>query len=195
MVKFPGNNKINLAIFISGRGTNFKSIFNFSKKKKSILNIKLVISDNKYAKGLEFSKRKKISTKVIKFEKKRDAENKILKLIKSNKIDLICLAGFMKILSEYFLEKCNLKILNIHPSLLPKYKGLNTHMRVLKNKDKFSGCTVHLVNKNLDAGKIILQKKVKVNKNDTIKSLEKKILKIENKIYPLAIMKTVKSIF
>jgi phosphoribosylglycinamide formyltransferase-1 len=195
MVKFPGNSKINLAIFISGRGTNFKSIFNFSKKKKSILNIKLVISDNKYAKGLEFSKKKKISTKVIKFVKKRDAENKILKLIKSNKIDLICLAGFMKILSEYFLEKCNPKILNIHPSLLPKYKGLNTHMRVLKNKDKFSGCTVHLVNKKLDAGKIILQKKVKVNKNDTIKSLEKKILKIENKIYPLAIMKTVKSIF
>ena len=195
MVKFPGNNKINLAIFISGRGTNFKSIFNFSKKKKSILNIKLVISDNKYAKGLKFSKTKKISTKVIKFVKKRDAENKILKLIKSNKIDLICLAGFMKILSEDFLEKCNLKILNIHPSLLPKYKGLNTHMRVLKNKDKFSGCTVHLVNKNLDAGKIILQKKVRVNKNDTIKSLEKKILRIENKIYPLAIMKTVKSIF
>jgi len=195
MVKFPGNNKINLAIFISGRGTNFKSIFNFAKKKKSILNIKLVISDNKYAKGLEFSKKKKISTKVIKFVKKRDAENKILKLIKSNKIDLICLAGFMKILSENFLEKCNLKILNIHPSLLPKYKGLNTHMRVLKNKDKFSGCTVHLVNKNLDAGKIILQKKVRINKNDTIKSLEKKILRIENKIYPLAIMKTVKSIF
>ena len=195
MVKFPGNNKINLAIFISGRGTNFKSIFNFAKKKKSILNIKLVISDNKYAKGLEFSKKKKISTKVIKYVKKRDAENKILKLIKSNKIDLICLAGFMKILSEDFLEKCNLKILNIHPSLLPKYKGLNTHMRVLKNKDKFSGCTVHLVNKNLDAGKIILQKKVRVNKNDTIKSLEKKILRIENKIYPLAIMKTVKSIF
>ena len=195
MVKFPGNNKINLAIFISGRGTNLKSIFNFSKKKKSILNIRLVISDNKYAKGLEFSKKKKISTKVIKFLKKRDAENKILKLIKSNKIDLICLAGFMKILSEDFLKKCNLNILNIHPSLLPKYKGLNTHKRVLKNKDKFSGCTVHLVNKNLDAGKIILQKKVKVNKNDTIKSLEKKILKMENKIYPLAIMKTVKSIF
>ena len=195
MVKFPGNNKINLAIFISGRGTNFKSIFNFSKKKKSILNIKLVISDNKYAKGLEFSKNKKILTKVIKFVKKRDAENKILKLIKSNKIDLICLAGFMRILSEDFLEKCNLKILNIHPSLLPKYKGLNTHMRVLKNKDKFSGCTVHFVNKHLDAGKIILQKKVKIKKNDTIKSLEKRILKIENKIYPLAIMKIVKSIF
>ena len=195
MVKFPGNNKINLAIFISGRGTNFKSIFNFSKKKKSILNIKLVISDNKYAKGLEFSKNKKILTKVIKFVKKRDAENKILKLIKSNKIDLICLAGFMRILSENFLEKCNPKILNIHPSLLPKYKGLNTHMRVLKNKDKFSGCTVHFVNKHLDAGKIILQKKVKIKKNDTIKSLEKRILKIENKIYPLAIMKIVKSIF
>ena len=195
MVKFPGNNKINLAIFISGRGTNFKSIFNFSKKKNSILKIKLVISDNKYAKGLEFSKKKKISTKIIKFVKKKDAENKILKQIKSNKIDLICLAGFMKILSKDFLEKCNVKILNIHPSLLPKYKGLNTHMRVLKNKEKFSGCTVHFVNKNVDAGKIILQRKVKVKKNDTIKSLEKKILKVENKIYPLAIMKTVKSIF
>ena len=195
MVKFSGNNKINLAIFISGRGTNFKSIFNFSKKKNSILNIKLVISDNKYAKGLEFSKKKKISTKIIKFVKKKDAENKILKLIKSNKIDLICLAGFMKILSKDFLEKCNVKMLNIHPSLLPKYKGLNTHMRVLKNKDKFSGCTVHFVNKHLDAGKIIFQKKVKVKKNDTIKSLEKRILKIENKIYPLAIMKTIKSIF
>ena len=195
MVKFPGNNKINLAIFISGRGTNFKSIFNFSKQKKSTLNIKLVISDNKYAKGLEFSRKKKISTEVVKFIKKRDAENKILKLIKSNKIDLICLAGFMKILSEDFLKKCNVRILNIHPSLLPKYKGLNTHMRVLKNKDKFSGCTVHFVNKHLDAGKIILQKKVKVKKNDTIKSLEKRILIIENKIYPLAIMKTIKSIF
>ena len=101
----------------------------------------------------------------------------------------------MRILSENFLEKCNPKILNIHPSLLPKYKGLNTHMRVLKNKDKFSGCTVHFVNKHLDAGKIILQKKVKIKKNDTIKSLEKRILKIENKIYPLAIMKIVKSIF
>ncbi len=195
MVKLSGNNKINLAIFISGRGTNLKSIFNFSKKRNSILNIKLVISDNKHAKGIEFSKKKKIDYKFIKFKEKKIAEYKILKLIKSKKIDLICLAGFMKILSENFIKKSKLKILNIHPSLLPKYKGLNTHMRAIKNKDKFSGCTVHFVNKKLDSGKIILQKKIKINKNETVKSLEKKILIIENKIYPLAIMKVVESNF
>ena len=195
MVKLSGNNKINLAIFISGRGTNLKSIFNFSKKKNSILNIKLVISDNKHAKGIEFSKKKKIDCKFIKFKEKKIAEHKILKLMNSKKIDLICLAGFMKILSENFIKKSKLKILNIHPSLLPKYKGLNTHMRAIKNKDKFSGCTVHFVNKKLDSGKIILQKKIKINKNETVKSLEKKILIIENKIYPLAIMKVVKSNF
>ncbi len=195
MVKLSGNNKINLAIFISGRGTNLKSIFNFSKKKNSILNIKLVISDNKFAKGLEFSKKKKIDYKFVKFNKKKIAEYKILKLIESKQIDLICLAGFMKILSGNFIKKSKLKILNIHPSLLPKYKGLNTHIRAIKNKEKFSGCTVHFVNKKLDSGKIILQKKVKINKNETVNSLEKKVLMIENKIYPLAIMKVVKSNF
>ena len=195
MAKLSGNKKINLAIFISGRGTNLKSIYNFSKRKNSILNVKLVISDNQDAKGLKFSDNNKIYTKIIKFKKKKEAEYKILKLLTLKKIDLICLAGFMKILSEDFLKKSNLKILNIHPSLLPKYKGLNTHMRAIKNKDKFSGCTVHFVNKKLDSGKIILQMKVKINKNDNIKSLEKKVLKVENKIYPQAIMKVVKSIF
>ena len=195
MAKLSGNKKINLAVFISGRGTNLKSIYNFSKRKNSILNVKLVISDNQDAKGLKFSDNNKIYTKIIKFKKKKEAEYKILKLLTLKKIDLICLAGFMKILSEDFLKKSNLKILNIHPSLLPKYKGLNTHMRAIKNKDKFSGCTVHFVNKKLDSGKIILQMKVKINKNDNIKSLEKKVLKVENKIYPQAIMKVVKSIF
>ena len=195
MAKLSGNKKINLAVFISGRGTNLKSIYNFSKRKNSILNVKLVISDNQDAKGLKFSDNNKIYTKIIKFKKKKEAEYKILKLLTLKKIDLICLAGFMKILSEDFLKKSNLKILNIHPSLLPKYKGLNTHMRAINNKDKFSGCTVHFVNKKLDSGKIILQMKVKINKNDNIKSLEKKVLKVENKIYPQAIMKVVKSIF
>ena len=101
----------------------------------------------------------------------------------------------MKILSETFIKKSNMKILNIHPSLLPKYKGLNTHLRVIKNKEKFSGCTVHFVSKKLDSGKIIIQRKVKINKNDTAKKLEKKILKIENKIYSIAIMKVIKTNF
>ena len=95
----------------------------------------------------------------------------------------------MKILSKNFIKKFNGKIINIHPSLLPKYKGLNTHERVIKSKDKFSGCTVHYVTPRLDSGKIILQKKIKVSKLDTSASLAKKILKEEHKIYPKAILK------
>ena len=102
---------------------------------------------------------------------------------------MICLAGFMKILSKNFLKKFKGKILNIHPSLLPKYKGLNTHQRVLKNKEKYSGCTVHFVNSRLDSGKIILQKKVKILKKDNESSLAKKILVQEHKLYPKAILK------
>ena len=102
---------------------------------------------------------------------------------------MICLAGFMKILSKNFIKKFKGKILNIHPSLLPKYKGLNTHRRVLNNKEKYSGCTVHFVNAKLDSGKIILQKKVKISKNETEASLAKKILAQEHKLYPKAIIK------
>ena len=93
----------------------------------------------------------------------------------------------MKILSKSFIQRFNGKILNIHPSLLPKYKGLNTHARALKNNDKFSGCTVHIVNSKLDSGKIILQKKVKIYKNDNIETLSKRVLKQEHKLYPTAI--------
>ena len=95
----------------------------------------------------------------------------------------------MKILSKKFINNFKNRVINIHPSLLPKYKGLKTHERVIKNKDKFSGCTVHFVNEKLDSGKIILQKKVKVIKSDTPKSLARKILRVENKIYPKAINK------
>ena len=102
---------------------------------------------------------------------------------------MICLAGFMKILSKKFIKKFKGKILNIHPSLLPKYKGLNTHKRALKNNEKYSGCTVHFVNSRLDSGKIILQKKVKITKNETENSLSKKILVQEHKLYPKAILK------
>ena len=193
MEKLTGNRKTNLAVFISGRGTNLKSIINFSKKKNSIISVKLVISDKVNAKGLIYAKSEKIYSKVINYDKKVNAENKILKLLKLKKINFICLAGFMKILSKNFLKKSKIKILNIHPSLLPKYKGLNTHFRSLKNKDKYSGCTVHLVNEKLDSGKIILQKKIKIDKKETLKSLEKKILKVENKIYPIALLKVIKS--
>ena len=102
---------------------------------------------------------------------------------------MIFLAGFMKILSKSFIKRFKGKILNIHPSLLPKYKGLNTHRRALDNNEKYSGCTVHFVNSKLDSGKIILQKKVRVLKNETEETLAKKILVEEHKLYPKAILK------
>ena len=113
----------------------------------------------------------------------------MLSVLYKYKIELICLAGFMKILSKSFIQKFNGTILNIHPSLLPKYKGLNTHARALNNQDVYSGCTVHLVTSKLDSGKIILQKKVKIYKNDNVRTLSKRILKQEHKLYPAAIKK------
>ncbi|MDA9598898.1 formyltransferase family protein, partial [Candidatus Pelagibacter sp.] len=106
-----------------------------------------------------------------------------------NKIDLICLAGFMKILSKNFIKNFNNKIINIHPSLLPKYKGLNTHQKAIENKEKYSGCTVHFVNSKLDSGKIVLQKKVKILKNDTFITVQKRVLKQEHLLYPKALKK------
>ena len=181
--------KIKSAVFISGRGTNFKSLLNFSKKKISPIKINLLITDNKKAKGIFLAKKNNVKFKSFSYKTRQRSELKILKELKKNKIKFIMLAGFMKILSKNFINKFNGKIVNIHPSLLPKYKGLNAHQKVLKNKDKFSGCTVHFVSKKLDSGKIIMQKKVRVSNNDNIKKLEKRILKIENKIYPLAIKK------
>jgi phosphoribosylglycinamide formyltransferase-1 len=189
MVQLTGFKKINTAVFISGTGSNLKSLIKFSKLKKSPISINMIISNNPRSKGLEFGNTYKIKKKVFDFKNTLFAEKKILIELKKNKINLICLAGFMKILSKNFIKNFDGKILNIHPSLLPKYKGLNTHERVIKNKDKYSGCTVHFVNEKLDSGKIIGQKKVKINKSDTPQTLAKKILVQEHKLYPEAILK------
>ena len=181
--------KKNIAVFISGRGSNLKSLINYSKKKNSLIKIMLVISNNTNAKGLKIANSLKIKNYAIKFKNRSIFEKQSLKLIKKYNIDMICLAGFMKIVSGNFIKKFANPILNIHPSLLPKYKGLNTHLRAIKNKDKFSGASVHKVTQKLDSGKIILQKKIKILKKDTVKSLEKKVLKIEHEIYPKAIVK------
>ncbi len=194
MVKLIGKNKINCAVFISGRGSNLKSILKYSKKKSSKIIIKLIISNRSNAQGIFFAKEKKIEFKIINYKNIKKAEKSILKYLKKQKIKFIFLAGFMKILSKDFINKFENRIINIHPSLLPKYKGLNTHKRVIQNKEKFSGCTVHFVNERLDSGKIIIQKKIKVLKLDTAKSLAKKILKEENKIYPIAINKVLSKI-
>ena len=189
MNQSPGNNKISTAIFISGRGSNLKSLVNFSKKKTSPIHINLIISNKKKAKGLKYADLNKIQKKIINFKKKNSAERNILNMLNKKKINFICLAGFMKVLSKKFISKFPGKIINIHPSLLPKYKGLNTHLRVLQNNEKFSGCTVHHVNKHIDAGEIIMQKKIKISKNETVNSLSKKILMEEHKLYPKAISK------
>ena len=193
MEQLTGRN-LNICIFISGRGSNLLSLIKYSKIKKSKIKINLVISNNKFSKGLEFAKKNKIKYHVINYSKRKQAELKILGYLIKNKVDLICLAGFMKILSSDFIRKLKKPILNIHPSLLPKYKGLNTHRRVIKNKDKFTGATVHLVTPKLDSGKIILQKKVRILKSDTEKTLAKKVLKIEHKLYPAAIEKILKNL-
>ena len=189
MVQSTGIKKIKCAVFISGNGSNLKSLIQFSKKKNSPISIELIISDNPKAKGLKFGKIFKISNKVFNYKNKIIAEKKIISEITNKKIKLICLAGFMRILSKNFIKRFKGKILNIHPSLLPKYKGLNTHQRAISNNEKYSGCTVHVVNSRLDAGKIILQKKVKISKFDTAKSLANKILIQEHKLYPKAIRK------
>ena len=189
MKKLNGLDNINTAVFISGNGSNLKSLVKYSLSKKSKIKIKIVISDNIAAKGLEIAKKNRIKTRFFPFKKKDKSENRLINLLKKNKIELICLAGFMKILSKNFIENFEGKIINIHPSLLPKYKGLNTHQRVIENNEKFSGCSVHWVTPKLDSGKIILQKRLKVAKNDNAQTLAKKILKQEHILYPKAIIK------
>ena len=189
MKKLIGIKKTKTAVFISGKGSNLENLIKFSKKKISPISINLIISNTSYAKGLKYSKKYNIQKKVIFFKNKKLAEKKIFKILFKKNINLICLAGFMKILSKNFIKKFKGKIINIHPSLLPKYKGLNTHKKAIENNDKYAGCSVHFVTAKIDSGKIIMQKKVKIKKNDTVDSLSKKVLKKEHLLYPAAIKK------
>ena len=188
MKKLTGLKKIKTAIFISGRGSNLKNLLKFSKTKYSPIIIDLVVS-NKKAFGLKYADQYKVKKKIISFKRNKIAEKKILIILNKRNIKFICLAGFMRILSKNFIKKFKGKIVNIHPSYLPKYKGLNTSVRSLRNNEKYSGCSVHYVSEKLDSGKIILQKKVKITKNETEISLDRKILKEEHKLYPKAILK------
>jgi phosphoribosylglycinamide formyltransferase-1 len=188
MEKLTGLNKLKTAVFISGNGSNFKNLLKFSKIKEAPISINLVISNVNKAKGLKYADQINVKKKIFNF-KDIEAEKKILTLLKKEKINFICLAGFMKILSKNFIKKFDGKIINIHPSLLPKYKGLNTHYKAIANKDKFTGCTVHYVTEKLDSGKIIMQKKIKITARDNVVSLAKKVLKQEHMLYPAAIMK------
>jgi len=188
MEKLTGHRQVKTAVFISGRGSNLKNLIQFSKTKRSPIIIDLIIA-NKKTEGLKYARQYKIDKTVIRYENIKIAEKKILSILKDKKIEFICLAGFMKVLSINFIKKFKGKIINIHPSYLPKYKGLNTSVRALRNNEKFSGCTVHYVSSKLDSGKIIMQKKIKILKKETETSLDKKIIKEEHKLYPSAILK------
>ena len=189
MKKLIGLKKTKTAVFISGAGSNLENLIKFSKKKNSPISIDLIISNTHKAKGLKYSRKYNIQKKVISFKNNKLIEEKIFNFLLVKNIKFICLAGFMKMLSKNFIKKFKGKIVNIHPSLLPKYKGLNTHKKAIENNDKFAGCSVHFVTAKLDSGKIIMQKKVKIEKKDTIASLAKKVLKKEHLLYPAAIKK------
>ena len=187
------NFKKKICVFISGKGSNLQSLYKYSLLKKSNYKIHLVVSNTQEAKGLIFSKNKKIKS-IVNNDNKETFEKKIFQIIQKEKIDILCLAGFMKILSSNFITKLKIPIINIHPSLLPKYKGLNTHQRAIDNNEKFSGCTVHYVTEKLDGGKIISQKKVKILKKDNAISLAKKILQLEHKLFPETLDKICKKL-
>ena len=175
-------------IFISGQGSNLKNLIFHSRDKSFPIKISLVISSNKNAKGISYAKKFDIPYLIINTNH-RNSDNKILKNLKKFKISFICLAGYMKIISNKIVKKFEKKIINIHPSLLPKYKGLNTYTKVLKNSEKKTGCTVHYVNNKLDDGDIIVKKNFYINSNDNENTLRKKTQKLEYKAFPEAIIK------
>ena len=180
--------KKNACVFISGEGSNFRALYKYSKEKNFPINIKLLVTSNIGAKGVVFAKKVGIPYLVYR-NNKLSEEFKILNKIKQHKISIICLAGFMRILSSNFINVFGKKIINIHPSLLPKFKGLNTFQRVLQNKEKKTGCTVHFVNKKLDSGKIILKKFFYIESSDNKKTLKIKTQKLEYTSYSQAIIK------
>jgi formyltetrahydrofolate-dependent phosphoribosylglycinamide formyltransferase len=180
--------KKNVCVFISGQGSNLNNLIRRSRDANFPINIKLIITNKKNAKGIILAKKNSIPYLVINTNL-RNYENNVLKSLKRNRISLICLAGYMKIISKNFINKFGKKIINIHPSLLPKFKGLNTFARILKNNEKKTGCTVHYVNEKLDSGNIIAQKSFYINSADSETTLKQKTQKIEYQIFPEAIIK------
>ncbi len=180
--------KKNTCIFISGRGSNLKNLIVRSRDSSFPIKISLVICNNEKAFGLNYAKKFKIPYILVN-TKLKNHENKVLVYLKKYKISFICLAGYMKIISNTLIKNYQGKIINIHPSLLPKFKGLNTFSRMLKNKEIKAGCTVHYVNNKLDSGNMIVQKKFTINSKDDEKILKKKTQRLEYIAFPEAIIK------
>ena len=180
--------KKNACIFISGTGSNLKNLILQSRNYNFPINIKIVISNNKNAFGLIYAKKNSIRHFLINTKNDKYIYQ-LTNILINEKIELICLAGYMKILPKKFLDLFRKKIINIHPSLLPKFKGLNTYKRVLENKEKKTGCTVHFVNKNLDSGNKVCQKTFYIATNDDEFTLKIKTQSLERVVFPEAIIK------
>ena len=180
--------KRNTCVFISGQGSNLKNLIDHSRDNSFPIKISLIISNNKKAYGIRYAKKYNIPYILIN-SKYKNCENKILIELRKYKISFICLAGYMKIISNNIIKNYQRKIINIHPSLLPKFKGLNTFSRILKNKEKKAGCTVHYVNKKLDSGSVIIQKEFFIQNGDNEKTLKSKTQRLEYKAFPEAIIR------
>ena len=179
--------KKKVCVFISGYGTNLNTLIKNSRNYNFPVSINLIVSSSPNAKGIFHAKKNSIPYLIID-TKKRSYENILLNELKKRKISLICLAGYMKIISKNFIRNFKNKIINIHPSLLPKFKGLNTYNRILKDNEKKTGCTVHLVSSELDSGKILLQKSFFIKADDNLESLKYKTQKLEYKAFSEAIV-------
>ncbi len=180
----------NIVVLISGSGSNLQSIIDNANDIG--INIECVISNKVDAFGLNRAKKAGIATQFIdhtQFKTREDFDQKLIQHINTINPELVILAGFMRILSTDFINTFVGKILNIHPALLPKYKGLNTHQRAIDAGEKFAGATVHFVTNELDSGEIILQQSVPIQSIDTAESLAKKVLAQEHLLYPKAIKK------
>ena len=175
----------NVAVLISGNGSNLQAIID-KFQRDEFVNVSCVISNKKDAYGLVRAEKAKIDHYFIdnkNFSSREEFEQAIINILNKYEPDLVVLAGFMRILSELFVNKYQNKLINIHPSLLPKYKGLDTHRKVLENQDDYHGVTVHFVDNTLDGGPILAQRRTLVETQD-IKELEAKIHELEHKIYP-----------
>ncbi|MBE3090955.1 MAG: phosphoribosylglycinamide formyltransferase [Candidatus Atribacteria bacterium] len=181
---------VNIGVLVSGRGTNLQAIIEAIEEGKIEGEIKVVISDNPDAYALKRAQQYHINTRYINFKEfknREDYDKEIIKTLKEKKIELVVLAGYMRILSPYFIRTYKNKIINIHPALLPSFPGLHAQRQTFEYGAKVSGCTVHFVDEGVDSGPIILQKAVEVSDDDTEESLAEKILKEEHQIYPRAI--------
>ncbi|MEN9018318.1 MAG: phosphoribosylglycinamide formyltransferase [Hellea sp.] len=182
--------KIKTAVLISGRGSNMLAILKAAQDNEYPAVVEVVISNRPLAKGLEKAEDLGIKTLILDhkaYKSKSEFEKDLDEILKNLRIQLICCAGFMRILSPWFVNRWKGKLLNIHPSLLPKYKGLNTHKRAINSGDIIHGCSVHFINSELDSGKVILQKRIKILEDDTPQTLSERLLVKELEAYPQAL--------